>query len=62
MLIYPHDSARPSIPQAENFSPWSLDGDRKVVFTSLSHVASDAVIKLRALIMPMASDRYVWRA
>jgi len=49
VLAYPLDPARPSIPQAEQFSPWSLDGGRKIVFTSLPHVASDAVAKLRAL-------------
>ncbi len=62
VLAYPLDPGRPSIPQAEQFSPWSLDGGRKVVFTSLPHVASDAVAKLRALIVPMASERTVWRA
>jgi len=62
VLAYPLDPARPSIPQAEQFSPWSLDGGRKVVFTSLPHVASDAVTKLRALIGPMAPERDVWRA
>lgn len=61
VLAYPLDPARPSIPQAEQFSPWSLDGGRKVVFTSLPHVASDAVTKLRALIGPMAPERDVWR-
>lgn len=61
VLAYPQDPARPSIPQAEQFSPWSLDGGRKVVFTSLPHVASDAVTKLRALIGPMAPERDVWR-
>lgn len=62
VLAYPLDPARPSIPPAEQFSPWSLDGGRKVVFTSLPHVASDAVTKLRALIIPMALERYVWQA
>jgi 5-methylcytosine-specific restriction enzyme subunit McrC len=61
VLAYPLDPARPSIPQAEQFSPWSLDGGRKVVFTSLPHVASDAVTKLRALIDQMAPERDVWR-
>lgn len=50
VLAYQLDSARPSIPQAEQLSPWSLYVKRKVVFTSLPHVASDAIIKLRALI------------
>ncbi len=61
VLAYPLDPARPSIPQAEQLSPWSLDGGRKVVFTSLPHVASDAVTKLRALIIPMTPARDVWR-
>ncbi len=61
VLAYPLDPARPSIPQAEQLSPWSLDSGRKVVFTSLPHVASDAVTKLRALIGPMTPERDVWR-
>lgn len=62
VLAYPMDPARPSIPQAEQFSPWSLDGGKKVIFTSLPHSASDAVTKIRALLAPMASERSVWRA
>jgi len=62
VLAYPLDPARPSISQAEQFGPWSLDGGRKVVFTSLPHAASDAVAKLRALIAPIASERSIWRA
>lgn len=62
VLAYPLDPARPSIPPAEQFSPWSLDGGRKVVFTSLPHSASEAVTKIRALIVPIASERTVWRA
>lgn len=62
LLAYPLDPARPLIPQAEQFSPWSLDGGRKVVFTSLPHAASDAVNKLRSLIAPMAAERDVWQA
>lgn len=62
VLAYPLDPARPSIPQAEQLSPWSLDGGRKVVFTSLPHVASDAVTKLRALMAPVAAERDRWQA
>lgn len=62
VLVYPYDPARPSTPQAEQFGPWSLDGGRKIVFTALPHVASDAVIKLRDLIVRMTPERYVWRA
>lgn len=62
VLAYPLDQARPLIPQADQFSSWSLDDGRNVVFTSLLHVASDAVTKLRALIGQMAQERDVWRA
>ena len=62
VLVYPLDPARPSIPQAEQLSPWSLNGGRKVVFTSLPHVASDAVTKLRSLMAPVAADRDRWQA
>ncbi len=47
---------------AWSISPWSLDGGRKVVFTSLPHVASDAVTKLRALMAPVAAKRDRWQA
>jgi len=62
VLAYPQDPSRPSTPQAEQFNPWSLDDERKVIFTTLPHVASDAVIKLRKLIIQMAPDRYAWLA
>lgn len=62
VLAYPQDPSRPSTPQAEQFSPWSLDDGRKVIFTTLPHVASVAVIKLRKLIIQMAPERYVWLA
>lgn len=61
VLAYPLDPARPSIPQAEQFNPWRLDGDRKVVFTSLPHIASDAVTKLRTLIGRMTPERDIGR-
>jgi len=62
VLAYPQDPAWLSTPQAELHSPWSLDGGRKVVFTSLPHAASDAVTKLRALIARIASERVAWQA
>jgi 5-methylcytosine-specific restriction enzyme subunit McrC len=61
VLAYPQDPSRPSVPQAEQFSPWSLHGGRKVIFTTLPHVASDAVIKLRTLIVQMAPEHYASR-
>ena len=58
VLAYPYDPARPTTPHAEQFSPWSLDGGRKIAFTALPHVASDAVIKLRDLLVSMTSERH----
>lgn len=58
VLTYPEDAARSSAPQAEQLSPWSLDAGKKVLFTSLPHDASDAVIKLRSLFVRMAPERY----
>lgn len=55
ILAYPHDPARPSIPQAESSSPWSLYDGRKVVFSSLPHVADEAATKLRELLGPTSS-------
>lgn len=48
-LAYPLDPTRPSIPAAEQLSPWSLGSASKIFFLSLPHTASDAVPKLRAL-------------
>ena len=62
VLAYPQDPAKPVNPQAEQLNPWSLDSERKVVFTSLPHVASDAVTKFRALIAQMDSSRQYRRA
>ncbi len=62
VLAYPLDSAHAPIPHAEQQSPWSLDGNRKIVFTSLPHVASDAIIKLRALIARMEPHHYIRQA
>ena len=58
VLAYPLDSARPLIPQAEQLNPWSLGGGRKIAFTTLPHVASDAVTKLRALIAQIEPHQF----
>ena len=49
VLVYPQDSSRQNTPLAEHDSPWSLDCSRKIIFTTLPHIASDAVTKLREL-------------
>jgi len=51
-LIYPQVPA--PIPPAEQFSPWSLNDGKKIIFTTLPHNASDAVAKLRSLIVSIA--------
>ena len=62
VLAYPQDAPRSSLPQAEQLNPWSLDGGRKIAFTSLPHVASDAVTKLRALIAKIEPHRFIRQA
>lgn len=59
-LVYPHDPSKPTETTAESSSPWSLDGHKKIVFTTLPHEASDAVIKLRTTLSMMVSDRGAW--
>lgn len=49
VLVYPQDPSRPSTPPAEQYSPWSLDRSRKIIFTTLPHIAPEAVTKLREL-------------
>ena len=57
LLVYPYDSSQPGVAPAELNSPWSLDGSKKMVFASLPHNAFDAVVKLRAVLASMATDR-----
>lgn len=52
-LVYPQLSAPASIPSAEQFSPWSFNDGKKIVFTTLPHHPGDAVAKLRSLITSM---------
>lgn len=52
LLAYPFDPSRPDSPLAEQNSPWSLDGGKKIVFATLPHAPIDAVAKLSSLIMP----------
>jgi 5-methylcytosine-specific restriction enzyme subunit McrC len=50
LLAYPHDPARPDVSRAEMGSPWSLDSNKKVLFASLPHNATEATEKLRGLL------------
>lgn len=59
-LVYPYDPSKPTETTAESSSPWSLDMHKKIVFTTLPHEASDAVIKLRSTLGLMISDRGAW--
>jgi 5-methylcytosine-specific restriction enzyme subunit McrC len=62
VLVYPLDSSRPSIPKAEQLGPWTLDFNKKIVFTSLPHVAADAVTKFRGLIVQMEQAPHIKKA
>jgi 5-methylcytosine-specific restriction enzyme subunit McrC len=62
LLAYPDDPSRPTVAPAEQYSPWSLDRGKKVVFTSLPHDAARATEKLRDLISKMTSERSALRA
>lgn len=52
ILAYPFDPSNPDTPHAEQNSPWSLDGGKKIVFATLPHAPIDAVAKLRSLVIP----------
>jgi 5-methylcytosine-specific restriction enzyme subunit McrC len=53
VLIYPQLVIPASASPAEQFSPWSLNDGKKIVFTTLPHHSGDAVAKLRSLITCM---------
>ncbi len=59
-LVYPHDPSKPTETTVESSSPWSLDMQKKIIFTTLPHEASDAVIKLRNTLSLLFSDRGDW--
>jgi len=47
-LVYPFfDPSKPDTHHAEQNSPWSLDGGKKIGFISLSHKSGEPVAKLR---------------
>ena len=56
LLVYPFDPSKPDTPLAEQSSPWSLDGGKKIVFATLPHTPIDAVAKLRFLVTPVATS------
>lgn len=62
LLAYPDDPSRPTVAPAEQYSPWSLDHGKKVVFATLPHDAVRATEKLRGLIAKMSSERFNLRA
>jgi 5-methylcytosine-specific restriction enzyme subunit McrC len=55
LLAYPFDLSKSDTPNAEQNSPWRLDDRKKIGFTTLPHNPADAVAKLRALLMRMAT-------
>lgn len=62
LLAYPHDPSRPDMAPAEQCSPWSLDDGKKVLFAVLPHDATEAAVKLRALIAQLNPGQSAWRA
>jgi len=62
VMVYPQDQSRPNIPPAEQFSPWSLDGGKKIIFATLPHVVSEAVAKMRTLILTKTGESTALRA
>lgn len=61
LLVYPFDPSRPDAPDAEQSSPWSLDDRKKIGFAMLPHNPTDAVAKLRSLVMQVATPA-AWSA
>ena len=61
LLAYPFDPSKPDTPHAEENSPWSLDDRKKIGFATLPHTPTDAVAKLRSLIMQVATPA-AWSA
>lgn len=55
LLAYPFDPSKPDTPHAEQNSPWSLDGVKKISFATLPHDPVDAVAKLRSLVAQAAT-------
>ena len=56
LLAYPDDPSQPTVATAEQYSPWSFDHGKKVVFTSLPHDAARATEKLRDLISRLSAE------
>lgn len=56
LLAYPFDPSKPATPLAEQNSPWSLDGVKKIGFATLPHKPADAVTKLRALLTQVVNS------
>ncbi len=50
LLVYPLDASNPTVPPAEQLSPWSIDRNRKMLFATLPHDAVGAIKKLGGII------------
>lgn len=62
LLAYPQDIGRPDIPFAEKHNPWRLGDGKRIVFVTLPHVPTEALVKLRRLIAQMNSGLFAWQA
>lgn len=63
LLAYPFDPSKPDTPHAEQNSPWSLDSGKKIVFATLPHNPTEAVVKLRHIVtrIQMPRSGTLWR-
>lgn len=57
LLAYPCDPSKPDTPHAEQHSPWSFDSGKKIVFATLPHNRTEAVVKLRDIITKIQMPR-----
>lgn len=53
VLAYPTNPENPAESFAEKCSPWSLSGEKKVVFAALPNEADDAILRMRAVLTRM---------
>ena len=62
LLAYPFDSSKSDTPLAEQSSPWSLDDGKKIIFATLPHNPTEAVVKLRNIVASTQMPRpSLWR-
>ena len=61
LLAYPFDPSKPDVTPAEQNSPWSLDHGKKIIFATLPHNSTEAVVKLRYIVAEIPRSCFLWR-